>query len=102
MSKSLKKEENYFKLKLVGERGQITIDKQIRDTCNIQAGTPLLEIKVGRTIVLVQVDNMFEDLTQRLREAFLSTHMSKDEIIKEIEENSRNAVVKKHYPELGL
>lgn len=97
-----KKEDNYYKLKLVGERGQITIDKNIRESCNIQPGTPLLEIKVGKAIVLVQVDNMFEDMTQRLKAAFTDTKMDKSDIVKEIEETSRDAIVKKHYPDLEL
>lgn len=102
LTKNFKKEENYYKLKLVGERGQITIDKNIRKSCNIQPGTPLLEIKVGKAIVLVQVDNMFEEMTQRLKVVFADNKLNKTEIIKEIEEESREAVVKKHYPDLGL
>lgn len=102
MNKNLKKDEPYYKLKLVGERGQITIDKKIREAFSIDKGSPLLEIKVGKAIVLVQVDNMFEDITTKLKETFLDTNMSKEEIITDIENTSRKTIVKKHYPDLEL
>ena len=102
LNKNLKTENDYYKLKLVGERGQITIDKKIRDACNIEKGSPLLEIKVGKAIILVQVDNVFEEMTSRLKEAFSNTNMERDEMMKEIEENSRKRVVQKYYPDLSL
>lgn len=101
MSEYLEKDDNYYKLKLVGERGQITIDKKIRDAFNIEKGSPLLEVKVGKAIVLVQLDNLFEDMTGKLKQAFSATEMTRKEIIKEIEEDSRKAVVEKQYPDLG-
>lgn len=102
MSTNLKDENDYYKLKSVGERGQITIDKKIRDACNIEKGTSLLEIRVGKAIVFVQVDNVFEEMTSRLKGAFSNTNMERDEMMKEIEENSRKRVVQKYYPDLGL
>lgn len=102
MNANLNNENNYYKLKSVGERGQITIDKKIRDACNIEKGTPLLEIKVGKAIVFVQIDNLFEELTSRLKDAFLNTEMEREEIMKEIEETSRKRIVQKYYPDLGL
>ena len=41
-------------------------------------------------------------MTSRLKEAFSNTNMERDEMIKEIEENSRKRVVQKYYPDLSL
>lgn len=102
MNKNLVKEENYYKLKLVGERGQITLDKRIRESCNIEAGSALLEIQVGKAIVLLQVDHIFEGLTNEIKQAFLNTDMTRDEIVQEIEETARISVIRRNYPNLGL
>lgn len=102
MSTKSDKDKRAFNLKIVSDRGQVTIDKKIREACGITSGTQLLEIALGKAIILVKTDNVFEELTEKLTEHFNETGMRKAEIISDIEGVSRKNIFKKNYPELDL
>jgi bifunctional DNA-binding transcriptional regulator/antitoxin component of YhaV-PrlF toxin-antitoxin module len=102
MSEQFKKEKKAYSLKLVSDRGQITIDKKIRESCKIEPGSQLLEIQLGKAIILVQTNNIFEEITGKLKDMLLSSGMKKEEILKDLEETSRTNILNKYYPDLGI
>lgn len=68
MSEETRPDVEYLTTTRLGEKGQITIPKEYRDTLNLEPGSPIAVVRVGPGLMLFGEQERFKELCDRLAE----------------------------------
>ena len=83
----------------LGEKGQLTIPKQYRDSLTLAAGAPIAVLQLGSGLLLIPEEARFRQLCDRLAQVFARHEVTADDLLATLPE-ARERVFAKLYPEL--
>lgn len=63
-------ETEYLTTTRLGEKGQLTIPKEYRDSLGLEAGSPIAVVRVGTGLMLFAEQERFKELCDRVAELF--------------------------------
>lgn len=66
----------YLTTTRLGEKGQLTIPKEFRDSLHLEAGSPIAVVRVGPGLMLFAEQERFKELCERLAEMLKDTSSS--------------------------
>jgi AbrB family looped-hinge helix DNA binding protein len=90
----------YLTTARLGEKGQITVPKEYRDACELEAGTPITMLRLGGSLLLIPEQSRFRQLSDRVAETFAAHRIQADEILHTLP-GARQRVFARHYPQLS-
>ena len=83
----------------LGEKGQLTIPKEYRQSLNLDAGSPIAVVQVGNALLLIPEQARLRDLCDRVAQVFSSRGMTADDVVSTLPE-ARERVYAELYPGL--
>ena len=89
----------YLTTARLGEKGQITVPKEYRDACALEAGAPMSVLQLASGLVLIPEHARFRQLCDRVAQAFASHGIAVPEILNTLPA-TRERVFTRHYPDL--
>ena len=84
----------------LGEKGQLTIPKEYRQSLALDPGSPIAVVQVGNALLLIPEQARFRDLCDRVAHAFSSRGMTAAEVLSTLPE-ARKRVYARLYPDLA-
>ena len=81
----------------LGEKGQLTIPKEYRQSLDLHPGSPIAVVQVGNALLLIPEQARFRDLCDRVARAFSSRGMTADDVVSTLPE-ARERVYAELYP----
>ena len=84
----------------LGEKGQLTIPKEYRESLALDPGSPIAVVQVGNALLLIPEQARFRDLCDRVARAFSSHGMTTAEVLSTLPE-ARERVYERLYPDLA-
>jgi len=81
----------------LGEKGQLTIPKEYRQSLDLDPGSPIAVVQVGNALLLIPEQARFRDLCDRVARAFSSRGMTADDVVSTLPE-ARERVYAELYP----
>lgn len=84
----------------LGEKGQLTIPKQYRDSLTLKTGAPLAALRLGNGLLLIPEEERFRKLCDRLATVFAHHEVTADDLLATLPE-ARAHVYAELYPELA-
>jgi AbrB family looped-hinge helix DNA binding protein len=84
----------------LGEKGQMTIPKQYRQSLALEAGAPIAVLQVGSGLLLIPEQVRFRELCDRVSRAFSSHGMTAREVLAALP-GARDLVFARLYPRLS-
>jgi AbrB family looped-hinge helix DNA binding protein len=84
----------------LGEKGQLTIPKQYRDSLTLEAGAPIAVLQIGNGLLLIPEQARFRQLCDSIAEVFTRHDVTADELLATLPE-TREQVFSELYPELA-
>lgn len=70
----------------LGEKGQLTIPKEYRQSLALDPGSPIAVIQVGNALLLIPEQARFRDLCERVARAFSSHGMTAADVLSTLPE----------------
>ena len=71
----------YITTTRLGEKGQLTIPKEFRDSLHLEAGSPIAVVRVGPGLMLFAEQERFKELCERLADMLQDTSSSDSGLI---------------------
>ena len=90
---------SYLTTTRLGEKGQITVPKEFRDTLALDTGAPIAVLKIGPGLMLIPEHTRFLRLCDRIADTFSRHEIQTEDILETLPE-TRERVVARHYPGL--
>lgn len=90
----------YLTTARLGEKGQLTIPKEYRDTLALEAGTPITVLQLGSGLLLIPEPVHFRQLCDRITATFVSQGTEAQDVLATLPE-TRARVFARNYPELA-
>ncbi|MGH9844319.1 MAG: AbrB/MazE/SpoVT family DNA-binding domain-containing protein [Blastocatellia bacterium] len=84
----------------LGEKGQLTIPKQFRDSLTLEAGAPIAVLQIGNGLLLIPEQARFRQLCDSIAEVFARHDVTADDLLATLPE-TREHVFAELYPELA-
>ena len=84
----------------LGEKGQLTIPKEYRQSLALEAGAPISVLQVGNALLLIPEQARFRQLCDRVARAFSSHRISATDVLATLPE-AREIVFTRLYPDLA-
>ncbi|HEX9723034.1 MAG TPA: AbrB/MazE/SpoVT family DNA-binding domain-containing protein [Vicinamibacteria bacterium] len=84
----------------LGEKGQLTIPKEYRQSLALDPGSPIAVVQVGNALLLIPEQARFRDLCDRVARAFSSRGMTAAQVVSTLPE-ARERVYARLYPDLA-
>jgi AbrB family looped-hinge helix DNA binding protein len=81
----------------LGEKGQLTIPKEYRQSLALDPGSPIAVVQVGNALLLIPERARFRELCDRLARAFSSRGMTATDVLSTLPE-ARERVYARLYP----
>lgn len=83
----------------LGEKGQLTIPKEYRDSLTLAAGAPIAVLQLGNGLLLIPEEARFRQLCNRIAQVFARHEVTAKELLATLPE-AREHVFAELYPEL--
>lgn len=83
----------------LGEKGQLTIPMEYRQSLALDPGVPIAVVQVGNALLLISEQARFRDLCDRVSRAFSSRGMTAADVMSSLPE-ARERVYERLYPVL--
>jgi bifunctional DNA-binding transcriptional regulator/antitoxin component of YhaV-PrlF toxin-antitoxin module len=83
----------------LGEKGQLTILKEYRQSLDLDPGSPIAVVQVGNALPLIPEQGHFRNLCDRVARVFSSRGMTADDVVSTLPE-ARERVYAELYPAL--
>jgi len=90
----------YLTTARLGEKGQITIPKEYRDACALEAGAPITVLQLGSGLLLIPEHTRFRQLCDRVATTFASHGIQAHDLLTTLPE-ARERVFARTYPQLA-
>src|SRR5437667_11592672 len=71
----------YLTTTKIGEKGQLTVPKQFRQDLGLGTGAPFAVLRLGDGLILLQEQQRFEQLCQRLCSSILAAGMTLEDLL---------------------
>lgn len=84
----------------LGEKGQLTIPKEYRQSLALEAGAPIAVLQVGNGLLLIPEHARFRELCDRVTRVFSSHGMTAEDVLATLPV-SRELVFARLYPKLA-
>jgi AbrB family looped-hinge helix DNA binding protein len=84
----------------LGEKGQLTIPKEYRNTLALQAGSPISVLQIGNGLLLIPEQARFRELCERIARVFSEGGLTAGEVMSTLPQ-ARAQVYARRYPELA-
>lgn len=84
----------------LGEKGQLTIPKQYRESLTLKAGAPLAVLQLGSGLLLIPEQERFRQLCEKIAAVFASHDVNADDLLATLPA-ARDHVFAELYPELA-
>lgn len=84
----------------LGEKGQLTIPKQYRNSLALEAGAPIAVLQIGNGLLLIPEQARFRQLCDSIAEVFARHDVTADDLLATLPE-TREQVFAELYPELA-
>ena len=84
----------------LGEKGQLTIPKEYRQSLALEAGAPISVLQVGNALLLIPEQARFRQLCDRVARAFSSHGINAQDVLATLPE-AREIVFTRLYPDLA-
>jgi len=84
----------------LGEKGQLTIPKEYRQSLALDPGSPIAVVQVGNALLLIPEQARFRDLCDRVAHAFSSRGMTAAGVLSTLPEARKRAYARL-YPDLA-
>ena len=75
----------------LGEKGQLTIPKEYRESLALDPGSPIAVVQVGNALLLIPEQARFRDLCDRVAQAFSRRGMTPAEVLSTLPEARKRA-----------
>jgi AbrB family looped-hinge helix DNA binding protein len=86
----------YLSTTRIGEKGQVTVPKQFRESLGIGSGAPFAVLRLGNGLILMPQQDHFERLCKRIGSALASAGRSQDAVLATLPE-ARERVYERRY-----
>lgn len=83
----------------LGEKGQLTVPKEYRETLGLETGAPVAVLRVGDGLVLMPEQRRFQHLCDRIADALEGVGITEGALQATLPE-ARRRVAARHYPKL--
>jgi AbrB family looped-hinge helix DNA binding protein len=83
----------------LGEKGQLTIPKEYRQSLALAPGSPIAVVQVGNALLLIPEQARFRELCDRVAQVFSSRGMAPEDVVSRLPE-ARERVYAQLYPGL--
>lgn len=90
----------YLTTARLGEKGQITIPKEYRDVCALEAGAPITILQLGSGLLLIPEHTRFRQLCDRVATTFAKHEIQAHDLLATLPE-TRERVFARTYPQLA-
>ena len=90
----------YLTTARLGEKGQITVPKEFRDTFALEVGAPIAVLQLGSGLILIPEQARLRQLCDRVAQTFASHGIEADDLLATLPE-AREQVFAHHYPDLA-
>jgi bifunctional DNA-binding transcriptional regulator/antitoxin component of YhaV-PrlF toxin-antitoxin module len=84
----------------LGEKGQLTIPKDYRQSLALEAGAPIAVVQIGNALLLIPEQARFRELCDRVAKAFSSRGMKPADVLVTLP-SARESVYARLYPDLA-
>ncbi len=89
----------FLALTTPGEKGKISVPKEIRDALGLESGAPPAALWIGSGLLLLPEQECFRNLCNRIADDLESSGVSPEEVVSNLPE-AREAVFERVFPEL--
>jgi AbrB family looped-hinge helix DNA binding protein len=86
----------YLTTTKIGEKGQVTVPKQFRESLGLEAGAPFAVLQLGDGLILMPQQDRFERLCEEISSALTATGLTPEAILGTLPQ-SRKRVFERHY-----
>jgi len=71
----------YLTTTKIGEKGQVTVPKQFRESLGLGTGAPFVVLRIGDGLILMPQQQRFERLCRRMSSALAATGLTPKDIL---------------------
>ena len=86
----------YLSTTRIGEKGQVTVPKQFRESLGIGSGAPFAVLRLGNGLILMPQQDHFERLCKRIGSALASAGIMEKAVLATLPE-ARQRIYDRHY-----
>lgn len=89
----------YLTTTRLGEKGQLTIPKEYRETLGLETGAPVAVLRVGDGLILMPEQRRFQSLCDRIAATLAGAGITEGDLQATLPD-ARRRVTARHYPKL--